>query len=508
MFFLAGALAAATVSANWTLSDIRAVREGEPGPGLLRLAQDTSETADFLRIELSARSGNARGVLDASRGFRVRRPGSELVFRVQLLQGWAHLELGEISRGLDLLASITESVDTVAALQARSILQSWIGAKEVPAASLLRLASQVEPRRDTLSSAIVGAFARRNGASNKGPVIVVLPQTGDFGSIGRRVTEGVRVALAADQAEVIVLDEPTDPVEVARLLRGILQTCHPRALVGPLLSAAATVAAQEVARYSPETPLLLPAATSPGIAALSPNAVQINLSTRAQGAAAARLARNCLKAREAWILHPRGEYGDALAAGFQREFERQGGRIAGRHSWPSGRTDFRGTLESVRKEAAEAAKSRGEDSIRLTPLVFAPCDNSTEASALGAQGAVMPMKPVWLGASGWHTKQIFPEAAGRLEGAYLVTDRIPDTRRPAWKKLAKGWKSKESLDPLAALGYDAGLVLLSERLPLWPEVLAGAAGDISLDPRGRFNRIAPSLKIQKSAFVESGCPSP
>lgn|GEM_PF-1504144 len=493
-------------SAALSLSDAHSLRAGDPQTGLARIASDTSESAQFLKVELTLRKGDAKTARTLSRAFLKERPGSPLVFRARLLEGWSDLALGEIGNGFDLLAGVAEGADTAAAHQARASLSEWAFHKSVPAAELLRLSSLVEPGADTLARSLVDAFARRPGASSKGPVVVVLPQTGDFGVIGRRVTAGIRIALAKEAAEVIVLDEPSDPVEVARLLRGILNTSHPRAIVGPLLSAAATVAAQEVARLSPETQLLLPAATSPGIAGLSPNAAQINLTTDAQGRAAARLARSCLDADEAWIIHPKGEYGDAVADGFRREFERLGGRIAWQQSWPEGRTDFRGQLESMRKSAVELARLRGGDTSRPAPVVFAPCENATEAASLGSLAQALPFAPVWIGASGWHSRQFLAEAAGRLDGARLVTDRIPDERRAEWKKLAAAWKSKDALDPLAALGYDAGLVVLLGHLPLAPEVLAGAAGDISLDRVGRFNVLAPSLKVEKGAFAESGCP--
>lgn len=494
------------VAAELTLPQVRTLRAGDPSEGLSRLAGDTSQAAAFLRCELTLRKGDAKEARRLAALFHKTWPGSPLAFRAKLVEGWSSLSVGAIGDGIDILVGTAAGTDSSAARQAREGLSDWVSQLRLPPSELLRLQAILPPGRDTLSRSIVDAFARRKNASARGPVVIVLPQTGDFGAIGRRVTEGARLALAKD-AEIIVLDEPSEPVRVAQLLRGILNTCRPRAIVGPLLSAAATVAAQEVARMSPETPLILPAATSPGIAGLAPNAVQINLTTQAQGRAAARLARLCAKADEAYLIHPKGEYGDAVADGFRREFERLGGRIAWKQSWTEGRTDFRGQLDDLRKAAVESARLRGLDASRPTPLIFAPCENSTEAASLGSQAHVLPFAPVWIGASGWHSRQFLTEAAGRLDGSRLVTDRIPDERRPEWKKLVASWKSKDAADPLAALGYDAGLLILRGRLPIAPEVLAGAAGDISLDPEGRFNILAPSLKVAKGSFVESGCPS-
>lgn len=506
-WFAALSLLPACASAALSLSQVRNLRSSEPRAALRSLGADTSQAAAFLRAELTLRAGDAKGARVLARTFQAERPGSALVFRARLLEGWACLRASEVPEGLDILSGVAAGTDSVAALQARASLSEWVAASRVPPPELLRLASLVEPGGDTLHRAILDAFARRSGASPKGPVVVVLPQTGDFGAIGRRVTAGLRVALAKESAEIVVLDEPSDPVAVARLLRGVLQVSRPRAIVGPLLSAAATVAVQEVARFSPETPVVLPAATSPGIAGLSPAAAQINITTQAQGRAAARLARACSKADVAWLLHPRGEYGDAVADGFRREFERLGGRIAWEQTWPAGRTDFRAQLEALRRSASETPRTRTGDSGRPSPLVFAPAENATEAAALGGQARSLAMSPVWIGASGWHSRQFLTEAAGRLDGALLVTDRIPDARRPAWKALVAGWKGKDAPDPIAALGYDAGLVVALGRLPLAPEVLAGAAGDISLDPKERFNLLAPTLKVAKGAFAETGCPT-
>lgn len=501
--FLAALLPVCT-AAELSLPDVRSLREGDAADGLNRLGTDSSQAASFLRCELTLRKGDAKDARVLARAFLRTWPGSPLAFRARLLEGWASLSVGEIGNGIDALVGVVAGTDTSAARQARESLSEWVLQQQVPAPELLRLQAILPPGGDTLPRSILDAFTRRKGASAKGPVVVVLPQSGDFGAIGRRMTAGTRQALAKD-AEIIVLDEPTDPVQVAHLMRGILNTCHPRAIVGPLLSAAATVAAQEVARLSPETPLILPAATSPGIAKLSPNAAQINLTTEAQGRAAARLARSCVKAEEAYLIHPKGEYGNAVSEGFRQEFERLGGRIAWNQSWPEGRTDFRSQLESMRKTAVEVARLRGQDTTRPAAVIFAPCENSTEAASLGGQAQALSFAPVWIGASGWHSRQFLAEAVGRLDGARLVTDRIPDERRAEWKRLVSGWKSKDPVDPLAALGYDAGLVILLGHLPIAPEVLVGASGDISLDAAGRYNILAPSLKVQKGSFVESGC---
>jgi len=244
------------------------------------------------------------------------------------------------------------------------------------------------------------------------------------------------------------------------------------------------------------------------VSRLSPWAWQVNVTTAQQGVEAARRARKCLNASEAYLIWPKGEFGDAVSQGFRDEFERLGGRIAWQRSYAAGNTDFRATLESLRKSASELARRRGQDTTKLAPLVFSPGENPTEAAALAGQASSLGMKPQWLGASGWHSRQFLIESTGRMDGTIVVTDNIPDETRPTWKSFSQKWRSAglDAPDRLAALGWDAAQLALLPKLPP-ASVFVGAQGDIEFDPAGRNNDKVEVLQVEKGAFVAYTCPA-
>jgi ABC-type branched-subunit amino acid transport system substrate-binding protein len=492
-------LVALLCAAGWA-GQVAEIRTLPPEQQLVRIAGDTSESAGFLRIEALLRAGRLSEASQAATSFESTRPGSALQPRARLLEASIALLKGEHGRGCQILSELSTGSDRGAASEARNVLRDWIRSGKLPASEIVRL-PYLDPSLDdsTLQAASQAIPARA--------LLVVLPQSGPYAQIGRRMARGVQLAASEPGVATVVVDEPTDPVQAALLVRGVLRVFRPRAVVGPLLSNTATSVALEMARIAPDIPVVLPAATSPGVASLDPAAWQANITTGVQGATAARMVRECLGASEAYLLWPKGEFGEAVAEGFRQEFGRHSGRIAWQREYTGGTTDFRPQLEALRRSAQELARLRGEDTANPAPVVFVPSENPSEALALAAQASQMGMRPKWVGASGWHSRQFLVETSGRMDGALLVTDNIPDETRPAWKTLVARWKSVEGDPPdrLAALGWDAGRLSL---LPRIPATFEGAQGEIRFDPSTRENLGAGRLRVDKGAFVPAVCPVP
>lgn len=470
---------------------------------LARLA-DSSEASRFLRAEQTLRAGRPQEAQSLAQGFELDHPGSALVFRARLIDAWSSLALGDQRRGCQILTDVMAGSDREAGLQARATLREWAKSAKLSAEELMTIPSRLASN-DTLVSDLASSFAATYG---KSVLVVLLPSTGPYAAIGKRVARGAVLAAEEAKSAVVQLDEPADPLQAALLVRGMLRVVRPRAVVGPLLSNTAASVAQEMARLAPDVPLLLPAATSPGVSKLSPSAWQVNVTTAQQGIEAARRAKNCLNAPEAYVLWPKGDFGDAVADGFRAEFAKLGGRIAWQKSYNTGASDFRAQLESLRRTAAELARRRGQDTANLAPLIFSPGENPSEAASMGGQASAIGLKPRWIGASGWHSRQFLLETGGRMDGALVVTDNVPDENRPAWKAFAQKWRANgtDAPDRLAALGWDATQLALLPRLPP-SSALIGAQADIELDPVGRNNSSVDVLRVEKGAFVSYTCPS-
>jgi branched-chain amino acid transport system substrate-binding protein len=451
------AILAALAMSSSEVADLRAL---PPEQTLERLGADSAEGTAFLRAEALLRAGRLPEALEAAQDFQAVFAGSPLQARALLLESWALLLRGEQARGWQILSQVAAGTDSGAALQARSALRDWIRSGLLDTSLVLELPYLWPGIDDTTLRAAAASVP-------PGRLVAILPLTGPYAQIGRRVAEGARLAAQDAKTGFSVVDEPADPIQAALLVRGILRVAKPRALVGPLLSNTAAAAALEMARLAPGIPVVFPAATSPGVASLDPSAWQINITTRQQGIAAADLARNCLQSPEAFLLWPKTEFGEAVSDGFRQEFSRVGGHVAWQRSYQAGTTDFRPLLESLRQTALELERRRGHDTSSLSPVVFVPSESPSEALALGAQASQMGMRVRWIGASGWHSRQFLVETSGRLDGAYIVTDNIPDESRPAWKAFAQRWRSAENdaADRLAGLGWDAVQIALLPTVP-------------------------------------------
>lgn len=480
------------------LAELRAL----PATAALERLSDSTEGTMFLRAEQTLRAGRAQEAQVLAQAFEASHPGSILAFRARLVDAWSSLALGDQRRGCQILSEVAKGTDRVASTQARATIRDWVRSGKLSADALLSLPSML-PMSDSVVGDLAAVFAHAYGAA---PLVVLLPSTGPYASIGKRVARGAMLAAEVANIKAVQLDEPSDPIEAALLVRGMLRVTRPRAVVGPLLSNTSASVAQEMARLAPEVPLLLPTATSPGVSRLSPWAWQVNVTTAQQGVEAARRVKNCLNASEAYLVWPKGEFGDAVSEGFREEFERLGGRVAWQRTYAPGNTDFRAILEALRKNASESARRRGRDTTGLAPVVFSPGENPTEAVALAGQASSLGLKARWVGASGWHSRQFLLESGGRMDGTVVVTDNVPDESRPAWKTFAQKWRAAgtDAPDRLAALGWDAAQLALSPRLPP-VSVFAGAQADIELDTVGRNNTKVDVLKVEKGVFVASTC---
>lgn len=456
---------------------------------------DVAQAAHVVLIEGLLKQGDMAATQKEAGAFESRYPGSALVHRVRLYKAWAELGQGDQAGGVEDLAELTvASSDRVVVSEARLSLKGLVKESKLEFASAARLAANL-PAGDSLQRDLKAMVK-----FDKAPVFLLLPSNGEFGELGRRVLQGAQLELKRVNQPYVLLEETPDPAQTWKLLRAAVELARPKAIIGPMMSASAAVTAAGLATLAPEVSLILPTATSPGIAALAPHAWQLNFTTSAQGEAMARYAWNCLDVREAALFFPQGDYGDGVAEGFRKAFTARGGRVFWQQSYPNGRTDFRAQLESLKR-----TWQQGRNKDNQSPVVFAPVESSKEIQGIASQ--LPGLTPVWLGSSGWHSQTFLKETSGKFDGAWLVTDYAPDDRRPEWRTFSQSYKQvfKEIPDRLAALGYDAARLALSAQGLAPNTPYAGAQGEIRFDGSSRHNTAVPFLKVTRKAFlVQSG----
>jgi ABC-type branched-subunit amino acid transport system substrate-binding protein len=449
-----------------------------------------AEAAQVVLVEGLLRQGDGASALREAGNFGIRFPGSVFAQRIHLFQAWADLEVGNLPRGVDGLAELLgNSSDPSVVQQARQSLKDLVRADKLD----LACAAQLRARLSSEDSLL--ADLRQIKKPAQAPIFLVLPQNGEVGELGRRAMQGAQIELRRQNQPYVLLEESADPTQTWKLVKSAVELVRPRAIVGPMMSASAAVVAAGLADIVPDVPLVLPTATSPGIAGLAPHAWQLNFTTASQGEAMARYAWNCLDLREAAILAPQGDYGEGVAEGFRRAFVARGGRVFWQQSYPSGRSDFRAQLESLKR-----TWQQGRHKDDVSPALFVPAETAREVLLMDRQ--LPDLKPLWLGSSGWHTQSFLKESGGRFDGAYLVTDYAPDERRAEWRNFSKEYKEvfKEIPDRVASLGYDAVRLALVQGLR-GETAYAGTQGEIRFDSRERHNTAVPFLKVSRTAFL-------
>jgi len=166
-------------------------------------------------------------------------------------------------------------------------------------------------------------------------------------------------------------------------------------------------------------------------------------------------AREHLKASKAAILYDQGQaYSSGLADYFEKAFKEMGGTIVTKQAYTGGNLEISSQLQSIKGSGAE--------------VVFLPgyySDAGTIIRKAREAGITTP----FLGGDGWDSEELPKIAGDAINGNYFSNHYAPEEDRPEVKNFVESYKKEYGSTPdgLAALGYDAALVLFDamERAP-------------------------------------------
>jgi ABC-type branched-subunit amino acid transport system substrate-binding protein len=368
---------------------------------------------------------------------------------------------------------------------------------------------------------------------------LMAPLSGDDADIGKRVSQGVQLAIDKYnlrnqiQIKLIALDTRGVPLEAARKTAVLLERDHVPLFIGPLLSSTATVAAAMA--VGKETVMLTPTATDDGIAELGPNLFQMNITLGVLGRKAARYALSNLNIREFAIVAPHSNYGIAIAAAFRDEVTKSGASVFDEEYFEEGGNDFTAQFRNLRTKlllrklntqhaagAKPMVKISTADSIKYADTsvsigaIFMPGETD-DIVMLAPQVAFNRIKGQLLGSTGWHTQKTLTDGKHYVLNAIIATVFEPDSSWKKWPEFRREYAARfrEEPDRVAALGFDAGNLAAkalensggSGKASKIAEALAttqkyeGTSGVISFDRTTRTNSEAVILKITPGGFV-------
>jgi branched-chain amino acid transport system substrate-binding protein len=202
-----------------------------------------------------------------------------------------------------------------------------------------------------------------------------------------------------------------------------------------------------------------------------------------QGDVAANFALDTLKASTAAvIIDQKGDYSKGLADSFKNTFTKAGKEVVASEQYVAGQDkDFRSILTNI--------KAKNPD------VVFVP-GYYGEVGMIIKQARDLGIKSAFLGGDGWGTGNIVEVAGSAAMNNCFYVDHVA-ADDPALADFAKTYKQKynQDADSFAALGYDAGNMLIAaitkagstdgEKIRQALETMTGfkgISGDVNVDP--------------------------
>ena len=185
---------------------------------------------------------------------------------------------------------------------------------------------------------------------------VILPLSGPHAVNGEAAKRGIDLAVADRTAQlqrlgrdvrVIFADDRMEPEESVRVAEKLVTADKVISIIGPFSSAGVLAVAPIAERE--KGVLVSGSATSPGIRDAGDFIFRTVSADTFHGKALSRFAFAMLRARKAAILYLDNEYGRGLKDAIAGEFARLGGKIVFAAAFNPGETDFKSTLEKLKR---------------------------------------------------------------------------------------------------------------------------------------------------------------
>ena len=320
----------------------------------------------------------------------------------------------------------------------------------------------------------------------------VLPLTGVIASYGTETWNGLRMAIDAFagelEVELKVRDNGSDLRRTEQETLALIQWDEVNVLVGAVGSSNTAAGAHIAQREG--VPLIAPGASHEDVTRAGEYVSRVCFVDSQQARALARFMVEGLNLSRAVIVEDQGNpYSLGLARNFGDELASLGGVVIGRERFATGEGDFGSLIQKVRSSRPEVVFLPGYYG-DIGPLLAQSRDAWADFALLGGDGLDSPR---------------LMELAGDLRAPlYLSTHFAADEDRSGVQHFVARYiqRFKDEPGAFAALGYDAGLLVLDalgragsvERDALMEAInttagLEGLTGNLTLDehrnPRGK-----------------------
>jgi branched-chain amino acid transport system substrate-binding protein len=282
--------------------------------------------------------------------------------------------------------------------------------------------------------------------------------TGATATFGQSAQKGIEMAVDAINAsggvlgkkiKVIVEDDQGKPEEAQTVVTKLINKDRVVAVLGEIASSN-SLAGAPVCQAS-RIPMISPGSTNPKVTQVGNYIFRVCFIDPFQGKVMAKFAANTLKLKNVAILRDiKSDYSVGLANFFTDNFKTLGGAIVTDESYSQGDKDFTAQLTSI--------KAKNPDGI-FVPGYY------TEVGLIARQARKLGIKVTLMGGDGWDSSKLWEIGGDALNGCYYSNHYSVDDPSPVLQKFVNDYKARykgtsDSIpDAMAALGYDAALVL-------------------------------------------------
>lgn len=361
--------------------------------------------------------------------------------------------------------------------EAKALLQSVVAIS----ATGSPIKQQAEKLLEKVSSDALGPVsARRIG--------VLVPLSGDRGSAGKAVLDGIKMALEGLQppVEIVQADTgPTDATAMAAFDRLVFEE-RVMGVLGPLPGSAADLVAGKSVEYGIPN---ISFSARPGLTKRGPYVFRVALTPERQVRALVAYAVEKLGAKRFAILFPEDSFGREYANEFFKAVEFYGGSLTTGDSYKPQESDFRALIDNMvgksnfayRKSELEDNEKRLKEKLGrelnarekeatnlLPPIVdfdvlflpdsFRAVGQIVPALAYADIGNVQIMGPAT-----WNNTKLISRTGQFLENSLFVDFFAADRKSQITRDFVEKHKIKKGSIPsgISALGFDAGLAIRS-----------------------------------------------
>jgi branched-chain amino acid transport system substrate-binding protein len=284
--------------------------------------------------------------------------------------------------------------------------------------------------------------------------------TGGVANYGKQALNGIQLAFKQANANggvlgkkltLVLADNKSEASEATNAMTKLITADKVVTVMGPVVSSN-VLAALQVAQDN-KVPLLTPTGTNEKITfdndQLRSYVFRSCFIDPFQGKIMANFATNTLKVKNAVIYTDNSsDYSKELAKTFEEIFTKNGGSVIGREAFLQKDQDFKATLTKI--------KAMNPD------VIFLPAYYE-EVGKIVKQAREMGINVPIIGTDGWDDPKVVDFAgAAALNNTYFSNHYSSQDTDPNVVKFIEAYKQEYNQEPgaMAALGYDAGLLLI------------------------------------------------